>query len=125
MEILWIWAVLAGHYIADFILQNDKMATRKSSSIWWLDLHVLVYMLGIAPLGVILFIMGRGLTMAIGWVVVNGILHWAVDSITSKINVKLWKEERRHEFFCMIGFDQLIHYGCLFTTWGVAIGVLK
>lgn len=52
-----------------------------------------------------------------GWLVINFILHWITDYFTSRVNSWLWQNERRHEFFVSIGFDQFIHYVCLFWTY--------
>ena len=38
------------------------------------------------------------------------ITHWLTDYFTSRLTSKLYKEERYHDFFVMIGFDQVLHY---------------
>jgi hypothetical protein len=40
--------------------------------------------------------------------------HTIIDGITSKINAYLWNKNDRHNFFTMIGFDQLLHYVTIF-----------
>lgn len=35
--------VFLTHYIADFLCQTREMANNKSSSVYWLTLHVLTY----------------------------------------------------------------------------------
>ena len=96
--------VLLAHFGGDFLLQSDQMAIRKSSSLTWLSIHVGVY-------SAFLFIL-------LGWkfAVVNGVAHWVVDLVTSKINSRLWKAEERHWFFTMIGFDQFLHVAILVAT---------
>lgn len=90
--IFLIWA----HFIADFLLQSNMMAQKKSESIYWLSIHSAVY----------------GLVMMLfGWKfgLINGFLHFIVDGITSRINKGLWKDGNMHWFFVGIGADQAIH----------------
>jgi hypothetical protein len=101
------------HFIADFILQTDKMALNKSKSFKWLSIHALVY--GIPFL---LYI-----SIAFGWLpgivyaLINSVMHWIVDAITSRITSYLWQKEKRHWFFVVIGLDQAIHMTCLVLTF--------
>ena len=122
-------SLLAIHFIADFILQNDWMALNKSKNsvigLKALLTHVTIYSICFSWLGA-------------AFVAITWILHFIVDAITSRITSKLWflpltpiywhgpeehpqqyvttpKTHLRHWFFVMIGLDQLIHYGCL--TW--------
>lgn len=99
-----ILALLATHFLADFVFQSDWMAKNKSSNWWALLFHVCVYS--------IFFI-------ALGWkfAVINGVLHFIVDAITSRITKRLWAKQQVHWFFVIIGFDQLIHYTCLLLTF--------
>lgn len=106
--------ILAIHWIADFIFQSDKMAVNKSTSNYWLTIHVIVYTLILYIAGYWLF---KDMFTAISWVIINGIFHWITDFTTSRINSKLWKNDQRHWFFTMIGLDQLIHYTFLFYTY--------
>ena len=95
--ILLIWI----HFIADFGLQNDKMSLNKSSSNKWLAIHCLVYSI---PL------------LWWGWkfALINGVLHFVVDWVTSRGTTKLWLMNERHWFFVLIGFDQAIHLTLLY-----------
>ena len=98
--ILLVW----GHFVADFLAQNDAMATRKSSSNKWLGLHALVYTA---------FMLFFGLRFAL----INGVLHFAVDWCSSRGTTYLWKRNERHWFFSLIGLDQAIHLTILFWTY--------
>jgi len=88
--LLWI------HFVADFITQDDEMATKKSSHSGWLTLHCAIYALCFIWLG---------------WqfAAVTFALHFAVDFVTSRATAALFKAERRHWFFVVIGFDQALH----------------
>ena len=118
-----ILVILVTHFVADFLCQTDKMALNKSHSIKWLSVHVLVYSL-VLGLGSLFFLAELGWEYWAYYVLTNGILHWITDYFTSKQTTRLWKLESKHWFFVMVGFDQLIHYSCLFSTY-LFIGIAK
>lgn len=91
-----IIAVIWIHWIADFVLQSDKMARGKSSSLKWLSIHIAVYTL---PL------------LIFGWkyALFNGAMHWIIDLFSSKATSYLWKKQDVHNFFVVIGLDQALH----------------
>jgi len=98
--LLLVWM----HFVADFILQSDKMAKSKSSSSFWLLLHVVTYSIPF---------------VFFGWIfaLVNGAAHFITDWITSRITSKLWEQKEVHWFFAVIGFDQAIHMTTLILTY--------
>ena len=106
-----IFLLLFIHWIADFVFQTDEMAKRKSSSKKWLTLHVLVYSAFFIMFGPI-------------YALVNGLLHWCIDFFTSKASSYLYKQNRIHDFFVVVGFDQMLHAFCLIGT-AYYLGVLK
>lgn len=117
--LLIIWA----HFVADFMLQNDKMAQNKSTSNIWLSNHVMVYsaaMLGImAPF---VYFMDSAtshiqLLWLLVWVAINGALHWITDWCSSRATSYLWQKGDRHNFFVVIGADQAIHLSTMVVTW--------
>jgi len=117
--LLIIWA----HFVADFMLQNDKMAQNKSTSNIWLTNHIIVYsaaMLGImAPF---VYFMDSAtshiqLLWLLVWVAINGALHWITDWCSSRATSYLWQKGDRHNFFVVIGADQAIHLSTMVVTW--------
>jgi len=92
------------HFVADFLFQTDYMANNKSKSNKALGLHVLVYSLPF---------------LVIGWefAVVNLVLHFSVDFVTSRMTSKLFAEKKVGLAFKVIGFDQFLHTLCLIITY--------
>lgn len=88
------------HFLADFVLQSDAMATRKSSSNPWLFRHVAVY-------SAVMLLVGPGFAL------VNGVLHFAADFISSRVAKRMWEQGRRRQFFLTIGVDQALHLTAL------------
>jgi len=114
MTFQMIMSVIALHWIADFVLQSDWQAKNKSKNNLALLLHVTTYTVCLAVFGFIFLPLDIG-TIKL-WVLANGAAHFAVDYVTSRINTYLWNKGRVHDFFVMVGFDQLIHYTCLFGS---------
>lgn len=106
-------ALLAIHYLADFIFQSHEMACKKKYSIEWLSKHVWRY-------SVIMFILSslfvfQNSLWALAFTVVGGLIHWCVDYISSRWSSRYLnredKEDDWHMFFVVVGLDQLIHTG--------------
>ena len=94
------------HFVADFVFQSHEMSINKSKSIRWLTKHIGVYTIGWIPF-TLLFM---GLSMnALWFLLLVFATHWITDYFTSKGTSYLWKQERVHDFFVLIGFDQFIH----------------
>ncbi len=132
------------HFIGDFLLQSDWMATNKSKRWDALTLHVGAYM---APFWAwVTFVANVSSVRLVWWLIANFALHFITDAITSRITSRLWFFERRagiwiqapytapkhngeivnpwtptvgnrHWFFVVIGFDQVLHYCALLLTW--------
>lgn len=94
------------HFLADFFMQSNDMATKKSSSNIWLGIHVSVYSLPFLLLGV-------------KYALFNAACHFVVDYFTSRFNKKMWEAKEVHWFFNGVGFDQSVHYTILVLTFGV------
>lgn len=104
MSIVAILTLVWLHFLGDFILQTDKMATGKSKSNKILLIHVAVYSLPLLIIGV-------------EFAIVNLILHFVVDYFTSRATSRLWQRGERHWFFTVIGLDQTLHMTCLVLTY--------
>ena len=99
-----IVALVWVHWFADFVFQTDDMAQKKSKSNLWLTAHVAVYTLPFFFFG-------------LKFALINGLAHWCVDWVTSRINSRLWQEKRVHAFFVGVGIDQAIHMTTLMLTY--------
>jgi len=110
MIIIAFLSYLLFHFIGDFVLQSDKMAKNKSSSNFYLTLHVLVYSLfcGICIYLYNIICLNCTLNPIILFLALF-LPHFAIDYFTSRINSRLWKENKVHWFFVSVGADQYYH----------------
>jgi len=136
LELLLVLQILFAHWVSDFVLQSHWMATNKSRDWLALTAHAVTYTVSMllimfvfitatmyfntepGTLGSILFVFFP-VTVAYFvavWAVINGVLHFITDAVTSRITSKLWQKGDMHNFFVVVGFDQLLHYVCLFAT---------
>ena len=108
---LVLWVIVA-HWFADFVCQTHSMATLKSKEWSWLMFHVCVYTL------VMGILVGSVLSPASAWqfVGVTFAAHFCTDVVTSRITSRLYAKGDYHNFFVVIGFDQVFHYAQLFLT---------
>lgn len=114
--------VLAAHWVADFLCQTDTMAQNKSHSLPWLSVHVLVYTVVLGVLTSVLTIWpGVDAPLLTVWIGVNGVAHLATDFWTSKWTASLYSRGDRHNFFVVVGLDQLIHGATLLFTLGLVL----
>jgi hypothetical protein len=96
--------LLVVHWFADFVLQTRWQATNKSKDIVALTNHVGVYTLVLGVASICLF----GVS-GIGFAVINGVFHFITDAFTSRATARLYAKQDWHNFFVVVGFDQLIH----------------
>lgn len=108
--LLWIFWL---HFVADFIMQSDKVAGAKSSSNRVLLFHVWFYSIPFVPFAFYYLGIERGMA----FVLVNLVAHFVTDYITSRMTSKLYKAGERHWFFVVIGADQAIHMTTLVLTF--------
>jgi len=104
MEFINIVQILTIHWIADFILQSEKMANNKSHSIKWLSIHILVYSIPLCLFG-------------FKFALINGVCHFITDYFTSKISKYFYNQRSIRNFFIVVGFDQLLHVLTLLGTY--------
>lgn len=116
------------HFIADFMCQTDEMALNKSKSNLWLSYHVLMYTM-IFFIGMTLyqychkyfnFYYGDipiDLKKVLIFSLITFVTHFSTDYFTSRWSSKVYAKGDRHNFFVIIGFDQLIHYTTLLLTF--------
>lgn len=106
--------LLVIHWLADFVAQTHWMAINKSKSNKALLYHVSVYTLifGLCLSGYAV----NNLDHLLLFLSVNFVLHFITDYITSRKNSILWTAGRTHDFFVMVGLDQLIHQLTLALT---------
>jgi len=132
LELVLVLQIVFAHWVSDFVLQSGWMATNKSKNRRALLAHVATYT---ASMTVLMFIMAlllsdtvikfnmiNGIILAMTpsaymtWILLNGVLHLITDAVTSRITAKLWMRGDMHNFFVVVGFDQMVHYTCLFVT---------
>lgn len=108
------------HWIGDFLLQNQWIANNKSSHWEALSLHVFLYS---AVLWFGLIILNQFLVVDISrFVVINFIIHFCIDRVTSKINKHFLEAKEIHNYFASIGFDQYLHSATLLITSHFILG---
>ena len=114
---LWPFVVLlATHWVADFVLQTHWQASNKSKNNVALSRHVLVYTGVLGAASFTLFALPWHGLQWLAFVGVNGVLHFATDYFTSRASSRLYAKQDWHNFFVVIGFDQLIHQTTLAAT---------
>lgn len=109
--------ILFTHWLFDFFLQTREMGNNKSKSNYYLAQHVGIYSLGLFFASFVIFPDKSWVDIGIFWIMINGASHFLTDYVTSRATSALYKEERFHEFFSVIGLDQMIHYITLFGTY--------
>lgn len=116
-------ALLIVHWVADFILQTNWQARNKSKNNWALATHVLVYTMCLYAAAPFIFgIIGK-MHLVLMWVLLNGALHFVTDYFTSRWTSKLYAKQDWHNFFVVVGLDQLIHQCTLAVTMILILGV--
>lgn len=117
MSLIEIFSILFIHGIADYVLQTDWEALNKSknnqalvshtlkySTVWFILCHIFIQLGYLNPL----FYLFAPITF---------VIHTITDYFTSRINSKLWAQNKRHHFFIALEIDQLLHYVQLFLTY--------
>lgn len=116
-----IWqfvALLVTHWVADFVLQTHWQASNKSKDNEALLRHVGTYTLCLAVASAGIF--GQGPAW-LAFVALNSALHFATDYFTSRASSRLFGKDW-HNFFVIVGFDQLLHQVTLAVTMALIFG---
>lgn len=117
--LLILLALLIAHWLADFVLQSHHMASNKGKDNYVLTTHVAIYsavmwlaacvlVVNVVPGEFALFLFAT---------------HWATDYFTSRLTSKLWAHQDWHNFFVVVGLDQLFHHVQIFFAAAVWIKI--
>lgn len=112
MSLFLIFIILFSHFVADFVMQSDEVALKKSTSLKALWIHVTNYLLGTSIIFIAINAGGfivMPVTTMIFILCMNAAWHLVIDAFSSKLTTYFWKKEKRHWFFVTIGADQMIH----------------
>jgi|EndMetStandDraft_7_1072992.scaffolds.fasta_scaffold382475_2 hypothetical protein len=105
-------SLMLAHWAGDFLLQSGWMAVEKSRSLRALSAHVLTY--SAVLLGFSLWL--APVVTALEFVLLNMALHFLIDAATSRLAGRFRQRENQWGFFSTIGFDQWLHFVCLYLT---------
>lgn len=117
-----ILVILFAHFVGDFVVQPDKVATNKWRSNKALTIHVALYTLTLFAFVWMLIIPTADFSTwcwYLYWAVFNGVCHWITDYVISKDRKTYWDEKDYRMYFIMVGFDQTAHYAVLAITYSI------
>lgn len=117
-----ILSIIFIHWVADFVLQFPKMKTKKSTNLFWLFTHILVYSTTWLFIGFFIFKPDQVLLFT----TVTFVLHFITDFLTSRWTAYLYKKDNIHGSFglmTIVGLDQFLHYAQLFITYQLIFGI--
>lgn len=117
ISIITVIFILFIHWVADFVLQSNDMATKKSTKNSWLLAHTGCYSLvwlGICHILISMNVLNPWFYL---FAPITFVFHTIQDYITSRISSKLYKQNKIHDFFVCIGFDQFLHFVQLLITY--------
>ena len=119
----YVLFLMITHFYSDFVFQSHWMASNKSSNNVALTLHVSIYS-AFFFLASFLVLPHLTLYQSIEFTGITFITHFITDHITSIITNKLWEKKDMHNFFVVIGLDQLIHHVTLIISFFYVIGII-
>jgi hypothetical protein len=130
--LLMAFYIIIVHYVADFVLQTEEMATRKSKDFEMLITLTVVYSCSWI-LGAAFLFSGDCDYSAFGkcvdtvkafkFVGITFVMHTLTDYLTSRWTSKLFENKIYYTgipnfgAFSVIGLDQVLHYAQLFLTF--------
>jgi len=109
-----ILLILLVHWLADFCLQTDNQGKTKSTDISALLHHVATYTMVWFLASYCIF---EDWSKALIFGLVTFLAHFLVDFNTSRLGKGYWEKEDYHNGFCIVGFDQILHYIQLFLCY--------
>jgi hypothetical protein len=131
MSLVEIFSIIIIHFVADFILQDEKWALGKSKN--WKDLltHTFVYsMIWWIPILIMALshqssneLIDETMNKGALFILITFIAHTITDYFTSRIVSKKFAEGKygsaipNFGAFTLIGGDQVLHYIQLFATY--------
>lgn len=114
-HILWIIVL---HFIADWWLQTQWQAANKSKNCAALTAHVATYTFILCTPAAAWWSLAW-----LWWALLNGVLHFITDAVTSRITARHWNAGIPDKLFWnTIGTDQCIHMVTLIGTYWWMIG---
>lgn len=114
ISITTVIMILLIHFLADFGLQTHDQAIAKSTDNKQLAYHVGVYSMVWLIAGINIF---ETFDKAMSFAMITFICHFLTDYVTSRIGKPFWEKKDLHNGFCVIGFDQVLHFTQLFLTY--------
>lgn len=109
-------ALLAGHFIGDFMLQHDYIATHKTKSTWWLITHVLI--MSSVTWGLL------GSINAWLYVLLIACTHLFIDYFKIKLQsrsesneLEQFENKRENKDMLIFVGDQIVHLVSLVLIW--------
>lgn len=125
ISIYMLNAILISHFIADFLFQN-KLLIDKKESLGWMSVHTIIYTFFFGMIFYVATYTFHEPSVVFQYIILNGVLHYAVDVITGLIKKQQDKQEYEklndNGFYTTIGFDQLLHLLILFHTYTYMLG---
>lgn len=119
--LLTVLSILFIHYIADFVVQTEWQAKNKSKDIFALTEHVFDYTCIWAGATVLYYVIFDCSVTMVCFPLITFVCHWITDFFTSRWTSKLAMKAKEsgnyHNFFVVIGLDQILHYIQLFVTF--------
>lgn len=121
------------HYIADFIFQAETWAVNKSKDFGSLTKHTATYSALWFVFSASMFSLYEGIGLylsvigALGFCLITFILHTITDYFTSKVTSRMFAAGKigspipNFGAFSVIGFDQVLHYLQLFSTYWIIL----
>lgn len=116
INIYIVLGILFFHWVFDFILQTDEQAQNKSKDLYALLSHTVSYSSAWFIISILYAIFTSNMAI-LAFAPITFLIHTATDFYTSRVNSQLYEQNKTHEFFVSIGFDQWLHFVQLLLTY--------